>query len=266
MKIGIGVGITHTRTKGEASFEPEAEALFVRFTTPPTQQRKTQINDYWQYPGIKPIMAKLDGFWMLAAADSQAGRQNWVADQYNLTAVSSPAFAADRGFTGDGSAAYLTPAGLAFNALTNFKRDDASIGFWSLTNLLPDEAKYDAGEATGAAVLLAGRISGTQTCRLNNASGAANASVTNSLGFYGIRRRPSVPGVQSIFKNGVQIGSVATASNAPSSQSMRILCGANLFCTKQGAVAFVGAGLSDAELATLYQATSAYLTSVGALP
>ena len=49
----------------------------------------------------------MEGLWVTAAADAQAGRQNWVQDAYNLTTVKSPTFTADRGYQGNGTTSYL---------------------------------------------------------------------------------------------------------------------------------------------------------------
>ena len=65
--------------------------------------------------------------WLLAAHDAQAGRLNWIGAANDLSVGGSPAFTADRGYQGDGSAAYLA-SGYLFPA---GYQDSAHLMVWS---------------------------------------------------------------------------------------------------------------------------------------
>lgn len=112
-------------SKWGSEYEAEAEALFARFTTPATGARKALINDAIKAFKDGGLWSKFDWLYMMAAETSQAARLNWVSSTYaaSLTARNSPAFTADRGYKGDGSAADLTvdatgPTNFSLNAGT----------------------------------------------------------------------------------------------------------------------------------------------------
>lgn len=98
----------------EPSFDPDAEALIARFAVQPDEDRKILIDETIVALKNAGIWDKMEVLYILAAHDGQAARQNWKADAFNATAYNSPAFAVDRGYTGDGSSSYLdsgfTPA------------------------------------------------------------------------------------------------------------------------------------------------------------
>ncbi len=75
----------------------------------------------------------MDALYLMAVGGSQSARQNWIANNYNLSAISSPTFTVDRGFTGNGSTSYLD-TGADRVALSEFTRDSASLGLWSMTS------------------------------------------------------------------------------------------------------------------------------------
>ena len=89
------------------SYEPEAEALFSAFTTPPTDARKSVINN-------TILIWKGNGFWdeadviaVFDAETSQAGLVNWKNPAHTFTLVNSPTFTVDQGFTGNGTSSYI---------------------------------------------------------------------------------------------------------------------------------------------------------------
>lgn len=243
------------------AYEPEAIALFARFTTPPTDARKTLINDFWKTAGVKAVMAELDAFYILAAADSQAGRQNWVADLYNLTPVSAPTFTADRGYQGDGSAAWLS-TGVNANALTKYKQDSASLVIWSRTDLPNGAAtSSDAGHSTG----YIGRSSANSSAamRVNTAAGVSTPTNMNFPGFVAWTRTSST--AWAGFSGAVKRGTGVNTSAALGANTMGALRrDATAFGTNQLASVAFGQSLSDADMLTLYGALNTYLTAVGA--
>lgn len=95
--VGRKVALTLTLIPGGVVYSPEALALSARFTTPPDTARKTLINNLIVALKAAGVWAKLGAPYLRAAADSQAARQNWLANQFNSTPVASPTFASDRG-------------------------------------------------------------------------------------------------------------------------------------------------------------------------
>lgn len=246
-----------TPSEGGASYEAEASALFARMTTPPSGIRKSQINTLIRALKTGGIWAKLDCLWLMAAADAQAARLNWIADLYNLTAVSSPTFTADRGYQGDGSSSYLD-TGAAPSALTKFLQDDASLAVWCRTN----GNGLGIGRGTsGAPTLINPNNAGTSL--LGRLNGQVVSVLTGtSQGLTLAQRTTSNDGEG--FRNGVSLGTGTGASTAKDTVALRIGNVGLAFSNEQFAVALIGASLSSAQNLALYNALNTYLTAIGA--
>lgn len=249
-------------TKGVGvSYEAEATALFARFTTPATAARKALINDFWKTTGIKAIMAKCDAFYMLAAETSQAGRQNWVADQFNLTAVSSPAFVVDRGYTGDGAASYLSTGFNPTSGSPKYAVNNGHLGIWSRTDLDNGGDSYDFGGTARAYLSRAAAASGTMKGRIHTAT---KTLATGVYPGHGVVSRTGAA-VWEGYAQGVDAGGGTDADTGIGNETWRILsASAVLFGANQIAACHFGSGLSAGETLALYNATRTYLQAVGA--
>lgn len=241
----------------------EAAALVARFATQPTDARKRLIDTLIGSLKTGGVWSKLDALYVMAAADSQAARQNWIADQYNLTAVSGPTFAADRGYTGDGAASYLSTAFNPVTAVTpKFVQDSASLGVWSRTNL-PNGAGVSAEIGSGNSYI--GRSASIST----NAAGRPNAAsgVINTPGAFPghVCWSRTAAAVWEGYAQGVDADGGVTSSAAPANAVMRLCAAVGIgFGVNQLSAAHIGQGLSAAEVLAAYNALNTYLTAVGA--
>lgn len=243
-----------------SAYSDEAEALFARFTTPPTVARKLLIDNFIVSLKTAGVWSKLDALHVTAAADSQAARQNWVQDAYNLTAFSSPVFTVDRGFTPDGSASYLDSG---FNPTTavapKFTLNDAHFGAWHLTDLANAGAtSFDNGNATSRLANLA--TLQTQP-RPNN---AITAGITEDYAKHKGWTR-SAAGVWEYYNSGVDAGGGTDASTALTSFAFGLgrTAGA-AFGLNQCALQHWGGNLTAGEVLALYNAANTYMQAVGA--
>ncbi|WP_342446987.1 DUF2793 domain-containing protein [Azorhizobium doebereinerae] len=249
---------------------PEAEALVARMASPPPTSRRWLIDRLVGALVAAGVWQKLDALYLLAAADGQAARLNWIAPAYGLTEVNSPGFAADRGYASDGAASYLR-TGFVPGAATQFQTDAASLGVWVQEN-------GRRGLAMG--VLLPPTYHGSHIARYAAADGGycaltvtetgitAVGTYTNFLdtGFYAAVR--SGPAAQARYKNGVVLES-ATATSTASSGLEFYLLGTNLGgplinSTGRLAAAFMGGSLTPAQMAAFDAALRAYLSAIGA--
>ena len=241
-------------------YEAEAAALFARFTTPPDATRKGHINTLIKTLKTAGIWSKLDAFYVMAAADSQAARQNWVADQYNLTAVSSPVFTTDRGYQGDAASSYLETN---FNPTTavspKFVQNSGHFSFWSLT-ALGSSGGVDAGNGNTLLVQFPASFSHRVNTATSGAIGlAAQAgSMTSS--------RTGSTGADNVGYRNATAVVAANTSAAPDNSSIRLLgrSGTISYSSRQGAAASIGSGLTAGEVTSLYNARLAFLQAVGA--
>lgn len=278
--IGLGMpGAIRFLTKsGQVAYDLDALALFTRFTTPPTFARKAAINALIVALKTAGIWSKLDTFYVLAAADSQAARCNWITNLYNLTAVASPTFLADRYYLGNGTTSYLNSG---FNPTTapspKFTQDSATLFHWSLTDLAnggTNSADIGSGNSRiGRSTAAAGQVVG----RPNNGV-TLNPLMLNAYpGLVAWSR--SASNVWEAYANGVDIvngtggigsGGGTEVSSAPTNDPFMICAVGNggfvtTYGVNQEAIAGWGSNLTAGEHAALKVACQAYLQNVGAI-
>jgi len=209
------------------------------------------------------VWSKLDGLKVRAAADSQAARLNWIADQYNCTPISSPAFTTDRGFTPDGAASYLDQG---FNPTTAvgalFVLDNAHQGAWHLTDLANAGAvSFDFGNVTSRFSNSAALSTGIR------ANSTAATTSTDNYNTHKVWTRDASASWR-YYNAGVISGADPRTDLSTSLTNFNFGTGrtaAASFGLNQEAVAHWGGYLTTVEVASMYAALSTYLTAVGAI-
>lgn len=252
------------------AYEAETIALLSRFTTQPTPStRADRINDLIVALKTAGVWSKLDALYVMAAHDAQAAQRNWIADQYNLTAVSSPTFTADRGYTGNGTSSYLGTGFVPTTAGGLYALNDAHVSVWSRTSTQTNTVEIGARDASGNnQVFLQVRAATNRTVsRINQDVAFGDAAATDGSGHFLLTRRGATE--SELYRNGVSSLDSASASDAMPGRE--ILLGAlntagvaGLFSPKQLAGASIGGGISDAEALAFHAALNTYLTAVGA--
>lgn len=252
-------------------YSAEANALFARFTVPPSAAAK----DAYDTVLIKPLKAaglfeKLDCLHVWDTLDAQWSRQNVIQDAHNASFVGSPTHTPKSGVTGNGSSSY---ADLNYNpgdgGSHKFAQNDGSIGIWSLTNAA--QTTYDIGARvafdTQNASILA-RVVGDQAWLRMNSVNPIMAANTNSTGKYHGQRTGAA--AFELFKNGSSAGTDSGAGAAPANLSM-FLCAVNnngsagLFTTRQYAASWAGASLSSGEISSLNTILDNWHSAIGAI-
>lgn len=251
-------------------FLPQSVALFARFTTPPTPSRKIIINNYIKALISSGVWQKFDALYVMAAADSQAARRNWVQDAFNLTGISSPTFSTDLGYSGNGTTSYLTTN---FSPSTNgvqYLLNSAHLSAYNRTSRTSNANTALIGaNGVGAIVFTASNIfpkaSGNLIGELNaNGGSGTNA---NAQGFYVVRR--SASNAVAVFKNNTKSYTTSVVSVGRPAYDIFILAenspsGALYKSTDQIAMASIGASLTDQEISAFTSATEAYMDALGA--
>jgi hypothetical protein len=248
------------------SFLPEAQSLFARFTTPPTLARQILINNLINSLVSAGVWAKLDALYVMAAADAQSARQNWIANQYNLTPVSAPTFTADRGYQGNGTSSYL---GTGFNATTavspKFVQNSGAIAVWSRTDVA-NANYFDCGSASSVSsqYRFNSRSTNADTMRgALNVGGLVNyGAAGTSLGHFALSRTAS--NLTTAYRNGVSLATEASLSVTLENVEFRILTSGGVFSARQLAISHIGSGLTVGETLAAYNAFNTYLQAVGA--
>lgn len=251
---------------GSPAYQAESLTLFAAMTSVPTVGRKRQINALIVALKAAGVWTQLDLLYVLAAADSQAARLNWVSPAtFTLNPVSAPTFTADRGYAGDGAASYLDTAWDPATNATKLTQNSAHIGSFTISNNTVIGGDFGSGTSNFLAV------------RARTQAGAiirANCSATQLVGLAG--QGPAVPPVyvmgnrqndaanQILYRNGVLETSAAGASAALTTIDLNIGRVNSVFTPRQVGACHVGGALTDPQAAAVYAALHTYMIAVGA--
>lgn len=243
-------------------YDTDARIIMASFTTPPTLARIGLINDAVLAAKAASIWTTIDGMWFLAAADAQAACINWKSPgTYDAVPFFAPTFAADRGYTGNGTNAYLETGISGFLGNTQFVQNSGTLAAWS----------RKAGQDSGA-ILGESTVSGQATIwprytddliytRLNAAADDTTANTTGD-GLFVLSRTGG--NAVRLERNAVLISTYATASATPANRTFTILFGGN-YWSGQCAFGFIGSGLTPTQMAALYNSVVLpYMVAVGA--
>lgn len=250
-------------------YSAEAQALFARFTTSPSDARKALINTRILAAKASGAWDVRDAFYMMAAADAQAGQRNWKADTFNLTPAGTIPFDADRGYTGDGVTGYLGTGFVPSAAGGRFTLNSAHLSVWSRTSAQSAGAAIGARDGTNLArsLIIARNTSNLASVGLNQTSLQSNIASTDGSGGFVMRR--SGAAANALFRNGASLGADTITSSTRT--SFEIVIGAmntagviGNFCNYQLASAGIGGNLTNAQILAEYNADLAYLQGVGA--
>ena len=254
----LGGGLSIPEVAERPRLDPAAAALIGRMTSPPGGARAGEIDRLVRALREAGLWGKLHALYLLAAHDAQAARLNWVQDSYNLTAVSSPAFTADRGYAGDGSGAYLDTGW----APSLGAQDSLCVGAWSRSEGQSNVAIVGTG--TTNSLSLAPRSTLDQlVSRINSTTTNSYAGAASGVGWFTVNR--SGPSATQSYRGGASVGTGSNASAAPASSSLCIgRFNSSQYSSRQIAAAVIAASLDASEQAALFAALTSYLAAVGA--
>jgi hypothetical protein len=209
------------------------------------------------------LWAKLDVLYLLAAHDAQAARINIRAPKMaRLTAFGATTFTTDRGYTGDGSAAYLGSGFVPGAAGSVYGLASAHCGAFVLNNLTSAGFAVGASGAGGDLALSARTAGGTLSGRINDLGPALTAAVPTSVGHSVVSR---AAGTRTLFKAGASVATGALAATALPTGELTVLRAGAGYGPWQVAAAHAGSGLTAPEGAALHSILTTYLTAVGAI-
>lgn len=251
-------------------FLPESVALFNRMSPAPSPSRQILIDATIQQFIAAGIWARLDALWFMAAASSQAAGLNWLSSSFTLTAVSSPTFTTDRGYTGDGVAAYLDTGFTPSTAGGKYTQNDMVAGVFARS--AGTTGIWLGGQATSSTQWTQIQDIGADIGYRVNAGTAATATGAKTAGL-GAAQRTSSTAV-AYYKDGASISTGSVASDGVPDRPIFLLCRnrasgpspdpAN-FTNAQLSVGFFGGALTAAQHAAFNTIVTSYLTGVGAV-
>lgn len=253
-----------------ASGDADANALIAAMTTPPSGARETLIRAAVATLKTDNTWSSLDTLYVIAAADNQAGRVDWRRPSVTATAVNSPTFTADRGYTFNGTTNYLD---LAFTPSTqgvNMTGSVGTFGVWERTDVLA--SSYHGGQGSGGAnhrTLVCPRRTGDSIGGAIQSSLAATLATGQALDSLGPTTVDLTGGRLVAHKQaGPESPDAGPTTGGSTNVSLWIggYNAAGVLTTPRGVqVAAAWAGnLTDAQITTLHGALTTYMSAVGA--
>jgi hypothetical protein len=255
--------LSYGRTALSSALLPETLALRARFVTPPSGGRLRLIDRTIQQLKAGGVWDELDALWVFAAADAQAGQQNWKSASFAATEVSAPTFTADRGYNGNATSSYVN---LNYNPAVNathFAQDDACGFAWSLTEAQSNQSCFGWYDGTDGMTVQPRNTSNFFSTRANQAAATTIAN-SDGRGLFSYNRTGAT--AMQLFQNGASVGSATTASAAVNSVNLNVgHSTAAGFSNVQVAACGIGGALSPSQHGVLYTALSRYMQQVGAV-
>lgn len=267
MQFGIGLRLGPPRAAPAASsapYDPDAQALFARFEVEPEPERKRLISDRFIAGKATSWWPKLDALWVHAAHAAEAGRLNWLSSAFNCLPVNDPAFVVDRGYASDGMTSYLDTQFNPAAGGAKFTRNSASFGLRSNT-----DAGLDGGIggfiAGGQGVAIQPRDTANRYFfRINQSANTGPGSIasTTARGLFVVSRASASEA--KLYVDGVAVLTSGAASVPPVNGNLR-LGGVNdgSLRAAQFSMGFIGAGMTQAEVAGIRDWFEPYRIAVG---
>ena len=230
---GIGAPITLSDLGAPAvvqglppPYDPDAVAIFDVWDiigVPADDERKQRVSDTIVALKEADLWDQWDLFFVTAAHAETAAYINWKSPlTLSLSPVFAPAFAVDRGFTGNGTTSYLQCNGYIPNTNgVHWEISSASVWSWALTDMASASPDAGAGESNVGAVVprnASNQISG----QLNRATTAISAAMASSIGLSGVQRVAGSS--ETLWKNGSQVASGSNVASGRPTGRFRV-CG-----------------------------------------
>lgn len=205
-------------------------------------------------------LGKMDRLWIHGLSDSIAARTSFVnPNSTMITAVNSPTFTANIGFTGNGSTSYLNTN---FNPAThgvNYTLNNASIFYYERATILGTYCGIGEQQS-----YLFPNLAGSVYFTINNGASNNTFTVANSKGFIFADRSSNT--VTTCYKNGSFQSTLSnTATNFATNNFylLALLQGGAALYPSPGNVALSGIGGTGINQSNFYNAVQALGTSIG---
>jgi len=249
---------------------------FLTRITAPSGPRKTAYATLIDGLVADGLWTKLDCLWIIAAAAAATARTNLKQSTYTLTAAGGVSFATDLGYTPvTATTDYLNTGYNPSTAGGNLTLNSASMGVYVLTNdTAGDNASCEMGGAEPGAQLMiqTGLFTSTWFAYgINDAGGNGAAGAGTSRGMWAVSRTAASGTDAKVgYRNGSSIITATTVSSSIPNLPMFIGSYNNNGASNGGspnphqyAAAFIGGGLTGAEVTTLSTRINAYMTTLG---
>jgi len=215
----------------------------------------------------------MDGLWVFATNTTTTANLNLVSTSFSLTVHGTETFAADAGYTGDGSTGYFDTGYNTSTSGVNYTQNSASLGECTLTSRTAQQSYNAIGNQETVnffANLIAPLLSAGGPLEFEltgNTYLQDTPSPFSAQGSY-IETRTTSSTV-ALYLNGTSAFSGSDTSGALANANIFIGAlneggTAGLFDADQLAYAFIGGGLTGTQISNIYSRLHTFLVAVGA--
>jgi hypothetical protein len=213
--------------------------------------------------------SKLDVLYVFATNTQTTALLNLVSTSYTGTVHGTVSFAADQGYTGDGSTFYIDSPWQPATG-PNFTQNGAAYGLYSLTSVA-GASSFAMGEDTAFFDIDLSLLTGGGLLNASICSTAATLSVANSstVGQYIVSRTSSSN--TAVYKNGSAtpfVNSTTDTSHALTAQDLYFFARNDLpgpagFWNGKLSAGWAGGAMTAAQAANVASRVNAYMTALG---
>lgn len=204
------------------------------------------------------VWTKLDRLWLFAAENATSALVDLKAG-VAATAVNSPSFSTNNGYTGNGSSSYIDSNYNPTTNATNFVQNSGCAFGWSNT------AGVDGGGLLGqSSVSIAIVPEYTDSnCYwgINTPANESTGGLGDGTGLWLANR--SGASAEQLYRNGSSVATGTVTSQAVQNQNLFALRVADIYSARQCCCLGVGGSLNATEQGNLYNRLRTYMTAVG---
>jgi len=210
----------------------------------------------------------LDAFYVVATNSTTNALLNWCGTGFSLVSHGSLTFAADTGYTGDGSTGYLDTQFTPSSAAGNFTTNSASFGIYLRTTTVDSSVVMGAtNSGSGANYAYFQPIVSTNAFFDINSAGFPSFANASAVGAWGLSRTSS--SANAVYKNAATTAaSVSDTGVNLATQSILILAfhdtaSIDDFSNAQVSAAYIGGGLTSTQAFAINNRINTYMTTFG---
>ncbi len=229
--------------------------------------RKTLITNLIAGLAADGVWQKLDRLWLFAGENAQSALIDLVkagASSSAATAVNSPTFTTDRGYTGNGSSSYINSNFNPTVGTNNYVQNSASAFVWSNTS--GSNTGNLIGQPTNVITALNEQyIDGNTYWSVTSNASAVEVSTLGlggAIGLWAVNR--SGASAEQLYKNGSSVATGVISSVSLANEALWVLATSTVgYSPKQVCCFGAGSSLNSTEQGNLYTRLRTYMTAVG---
>lgn len=247
-------------TSAVVGIKSDAQAIIDAMAPTPNATRQGLITA--MVDSLSPVWPKIGVLFVFAAHSQQAGLINWKNPSgLPALATASPVFTTDRGFNGDGAAAFVDTR-IPYLTAPGVSRDNAHAGVYAACGGAANGV-FMGQVASGTMNVI--RSTGNLTTRMNETTGLTAGAFSSTAGTHLCMSRSSSTGYER-YIDGVASTAAVIASVAISTGNLCALRQNSAFAAALISVRaiHVGAALSAGEVAVVRSAIQTYMAAIGA--